>query len=174
MANIFELNINLNTTGTSETEQALKETTEGSINPTPVDSGGKKNGGKGSLKGFVATMAVDLAKDTVLQVANYQTNKIATVYDNQARANKINNITSTANTLMDAGIGIASAAMAGAAFGPIGAVVGAVVGVVAEAVSIGVEVNQRLDEWEMRQEDNIRNAAYAQERLGILILSKGR
>lgn len=160
MANKFELNINLMQLDKSEAKEALKQTTNGAADQKQDD---KKDSDLKKTAKWAGKQVVQIVK----QVAVYDLNKAGTIYGDQARQNEIDNITST----VAMGSTIANMTAMGAQIGGgWGALIGAVLGTVGEVIQ-GV---QRANEYKIQQQNNLREANYAQERLGILAYSKGR
>jgi len=164
MANIFELNVNINAIEKTEAQKALEKTTNGENTENKIEtpeSSGKKTAAA------IGAMVISSGRQIANQVISFETSKIGSLYGDTARQNEINNMMSGVNTVA----GIAQMAASGAAIGgPWGAAIGAIVGIVGE----GIQMVQRGYMYTKEEEDRVRNSNYAQERLGILTASKGR
>ena len=115
-ANVFELNVNINTTSQSEAQRALNDVSNGSLPDFIGPDGDLINGDeyqktiekmeeemlkKDKLKAMkkVAGKAamIHSAKSLAVTGMNWAHSRVSTIYKDQARANKISNITGTAN-----------------------------------------------------------------------------
>ena len=166
MPNIFELNVNINTTGESEAEKALNDTTNGSIE-VQQDSGSDATSKGKNIAAAIGVMSIQKVSQIGNQIASYEINKIGTIYGDQARQNEINNIMTVANTLT----GIVSSTITGAA---VGGLPGAIVGFVLNTASEVIQAGQRVEQYNIQQRDHMLNSNYKLERLGMLTASKGR
>ena len=162
--NIFELNVNLMYLEKSEAKEALRTTAEGAANQQSNTDNKKE--GDSKLKKSVK-WAGKQSMQIVKQIAVYDLNKAGSVYGDTARQNEIDNMMTTAAM----GQTIASMTATGAQIGGgWGAIIGLVLGTVGEVI----QGAQRAYEYKIEQQNNQREASYAQERLGILAACKGR
>lgn len=169
--NKFELDIYLHELASEESrdKEKLKETT----NSETEEKDGKKilnvKDSKKAAKQFAynAAQAVHYIKHVASQEINFRISRHATMYGDEARANKLSNEMSTFNTVASAGMTIAHGFTMG---GP----VGGIIAIAGTALTMAQDVNQRLQLFEDKQEDHLLNSAYAQERLGMITASKGR
>lgn len=175
MANIFELNVNITSTVKSEAQQALDETTNGGVGTvptlegadTPVKGGEEAASNASSTGGAIGALALQTVGKAASDLLSFDISRTATVFGDQARANEISNLMAGTGIVGN----IAQGALTGLAVGgPWGALAGAILATVTE----GVKVAQRAYEFNIKQTDHKINANYAQERLGILTVSKGR
>lgn len=163
MANIFELNVNINAIEKTETQKALDKTISGENTENKVEtpeSSGKKTAAA------IGAMVISSGTQIATRIISFETSKIGSLYGDVARQNEINNMLSGVNTIAEIG----QMAAAGAAFGPWGAAVGVVLGIAGKAIEYAYNGYMYTKE----EEDRVRNSNYAQERLGILTASKGR
>lgn len=168
MANIFELNINLNKTGESEAKKALKKTINGNAEDEQEE---------GSLKTALNAIGSSyFAKEAYSNIAkpilDLQLNKYGVIYGDQARQNKINNMTSTVSSAVSMTTSTLSGYAAGAALGSGGA--GAIITLALELVGTAIDMVGNAREYNENQLNYMYNSNYSQERLGILASSKGR
>ena len=175
MANIFELNINVNSNEQTETEKALKKTSN-----AKHQEESDKNGVLSTLKTaakIAGTVHIGqkVMSNVVTPTFNMGITTIGTIYGDQARANQIQNMATTVETgtsLVKSGLSGYSAGVAIA--GKAGGIWGAVLAVALEAVGEVVDMVNIAREYNNKQLDYKYNSAYAQERLGILAANKGR
>lgn len=175
MANIFELNINLNEVGKSEAEQALKETTNGSAgdsgNDGNIELTNLEKAGK-MLSGIHLAGQID--SNILRPLVNMGTNTIGSVYGDTARMNQINNLTNSVNTGMGFVRSGLSGYSVGSAFGNGAGVAMAIVNVVMDVAGEAISMIENSIQYNNQQLDYKYNSAYASERLGILATNKGR
>lgn len=165
MANVFELNINLNTTGQSEAEKALENTTSGNLEPN------KDNESAGLYDALKAVKSNYYVKEVYSNVAkplmNLQLSTYGTIYGDQARQNRISNMLNTTDMAMSA----VSSGITGYA---VGGGVGAAIGAILDIVGTVIDGISNVREFNEEQLNHKYDSNYAQERLGILATSKGR
>ena len=179
MANVFELNVNINSTVKSEAEKSMENVSLGSLTNVSgkMDQGLSKLGQKASksghdvlgksLKGAGAIGVASAVVDIGTKVVTNRLSRYGRLYGDQARQNRIDNAMSVAGDLMEAGGTIAAGAMAG---GVPGAIVGAVVAVVDKAV----EIAENLKEYSYNQQENRFESQRESERIGMIAISGGR
>lgn len=170
MANIFELNINLNRSEKSEAEKALEKTINGDTSSSNNDDDSLKTAVKAAGTNYFIREGLS---NVVSPVVNLQLSTYGTIYGDQARQNKISNMANLSSKAMDgvsAGLAGYSAATALGASGPWGAIIA----VAMEAFSMAIDLYDNYRQYNENQLNYMYNANYTQERLGILASSKGR
>lgn len=178
MANIFELNINLNAVENSETKKALNETSNAKTKAanTGDDENDKLTGLKTGLKMAAALHVVQkINSNVVMPLVNMGTTTVGTIYGDTARLNKIQNLNNSIST----GMGLISSGFSGFAAGAAigggaGGAVGAVITLTLDLVGKTIDMVTNAMEYNNRQFDHMYNSNYAQERLGLLAINKGR
>lgn len=162
MANVFELNVNINNTSKSQTKKALEKTSTGSKSPKKDDD---------EEMGLVeAASAVHLGKkaiQTVIKAADIPLSRYGRLYGDTARQNEINNLTQSAHEVASAATTIAAGASVG---GPWGAAIAAAIVVIDKAI----DITRNLQDYENKMREYTIEANQKQERLGILASSQGR
>ena len=175
MANIFELNINLNEMGKSEAEEALEETTggasTGSGNKEEVELSRLEKTGK-MLAGIHFLGKLD--SNILHPLANLGTNTIGTVYGDIARTNQINNLANTINSSMGFVNSGLSGYSIGSAFGKGAGIAMAIVNTVMDVAGEAISMIENSIQYNNQQLDYKYNSMYASERLGLLAINKGR
>lgn len=174
MANIFELNINLNSNEKSEAEKALEATTSGGSSSDKKDSKELSNlemAGK-MLAGI--HFADKVKSNVVNPLINLGISTVGNIYGDTARVNQINNFRST----IDGGVSLVRSGLSGYSVGKaFGGSAGgwlALINVALDLAGTAIEMVQNANEYNNRQLDYKYNSAYSQERLGLLALNKGR
>ena len=185
-ANVFELNVNINSTIRSEAQSALNDLTNGSlpdfIDPKNgdllngddyqdaiekmeqdmLDEDAKKAKGKQLAKATTMASAVGLGVD----IMNWSHSRVSTIYKDQARANKISNATNAVSN----GASFAMSVAAGYAGGPIIGTINLALQIATQALTIAKNVEEHKD----KEKDWADESDYAMERLGLLAAGKGR
>lgn len=169
--NRFELDIYLHELPSEESrdKEKLKETTEAENE----ENDGKKiktaADAKKSAKHFSYNLAqaVSYVKEVGSQEINFRVSRHATMYGNEARSNKLSNEMQMFKSVASMGTTIAAGFKMGGVWGGVIAIAGT-------ALTTAQDVSQRLQLYEDKQEDHVLNAAFAQERLGMITSSKGR
>lgn len=178
MANIFELNINLNSTEETETEKALKKTSNAKVAET--DPGDDKSDGALKIAGKAAAAVLGIQRvksDVVMPFYNMGITTVGTIYGDAARMNQIQNLTNTVNM----GIGMVQTGLSGYSIGfasggsSKGAgSVGAIIAIALDLVGKTIDGVTNAMEYNNKQQDHKYNEAYGKERLGLLAINKGR
>ena len=179
MANIFELNINLNAVENSETKKALSETSNAKTKTanTGDDKDDKLAGLKMGLKMAAAVHVTQkLNSNVAMPLLNMGTTTIGTIYGDTARLNQIQNLNNSVST----GMGLISSGFSGFAAGKAvtggagGGSAGAIIAITLDVVGKAIDMVTSAMEYNNRQIDHVYNSNYAQERLGLLAINKGR
>lgn len=184
-ANVFELNVNINSTIKSEAQKALNDSTNGSLPDVQLGDGTWADGS--DYQDFIEKMEADTLKENKLKTAgkaaaiastvssgqqlvvgamNWAHSRVSNIYKDEARANKISNIQST---VTETG-GLVMSCVAGYAGGP-------VIGTINLALQLAgqaLKVAQRVEAYQDKQKDYADESDYAMERLGLVAAGKGR
>lgn len=139
-------------------------------------TGNKKESSKSEqldslTKAAKAVGAVKLAKQVVnigKQELNYRISTYGAKYGDTARQNELQNMMTQVNMGVSFVQSTATGAIAGATFGPWGALAGAIIGSVSDIIGKVVDYNHKKEEWERQQYINNLNETRASERLGLM------
>lgn len=122
-------------------------------------------------KAAKAVGAVKLAKQVVglaKSELNYRINTYGAKYGDTARQNELQNMMTTLDMGTNFVKSTAGGAIAGATFGPWGALAGAIIGSVSDIIGKVVDYNHKKEEWERQQYINNLNEVRQSERLGLM------
>ena len=129
------------------------------------------------VKAAKAVGAVKLAKQVVnigKQELNYRINTYGAKYGDTARQNELQNMMTTLDMGTSFVKSTVTGVVAGATFGPWGALAGAIIGSVSDAIGKVVDITHKTEEWQRQQYINNLNETRASERLGLMKTDRQR
>lgn len=126
------------------------------------------------LKGVGAYKLATEVVNTGKQYLSYRVNTYGARYGDTARQNELNNMMTVANYGVNLIKSTAEGAIAGATFGPWGALAGAIIGTITDVIGEVIGGVERTDQWQLQQNQNTFNEIRASERLGMMISDRNR